>query len=194
MVHSVISLAPPVTRHTHTHHHHHHHHHHSVLAKALLNGSLAAPYKVCLIKIIGDCCRCYFSAKNWGNVFTFVGWLELVCLSVCLSVCQQDYSNSCGPIFVKFYVWNSLMRNGVVDQGRIDYILGRILICIWIHFSIFQHGKIGYFLHSSNITHKHVDRFSRNLMGDEPRHWQFRFWDSFRISFFYFSNMERQGV
>ena len=30
-----------------------HHHHHNVLAMALLNRSSAAPYKVCLIEIIG---------------------------------------------------------------------------------------------------------------------------------------------
>ena len=35
-----------------SHHHHHHHHHHNGLAMAPLNRSSAAPYKVCLVKII----------------------------------------------------------------------------------------------------------------------------------------------
>ena len=39
-----------------SHMHHHHHHHHHGLAMAPLNRSSAAPYKVCLVKIIAiDC-------------------------------------------------------------------------------------------------------------------------------------------
>jgi len=58
---------------------------------------------------------------------------DFVCLSVCLSVCEQDNSKSYGRIFLKF--------SGTVGNGKTtsDSILGVIRKESWIldHFEIF---------------------------------------------------------
>lgn len=75
-------------------------------------------------------CKCNqtISPEEEGNMFTFVG------LFVRLSVCEQDLSQSCGPIFVKLSGW---MRH----VPRISYICGLILIRIRIHDQFFEVSK-----------------------------------------------------
>jgi len=59
---------------------------------------------------------------------------DFVCLSVCLSVCQQDNSNSYGRIFLNFFSGISGMAKTTSDS-----ILGVIQKESWIldHFEIF---------------------------------------------------------
>jgi len=89
------------------------------------------------------------SAKG-GNAFSFVGLFI-----VCLFVCQQDYSKSCGPIIMKLFGW--MILGPAMNFFHIFWDRSRSGPRFKISFSTFPHGA---FLDMKPVLWCHGAQFS----------------------------------